>query len=166
MFSHYVAQTKNAQEALAHDEIRSIGFESIWFSIQEEIRTRHGRHFKTVSLFPNYLFIGFDYKKDNWERIANCRGVQNILGSDPVSPFPLPLGTVEAIRLRFDAGEFSPAKPVLIEVEKKPLLDLETLKVKAGVSKLSRGERIKVLMTFFGAEREVTIRGSRTLVAV
>ncbi len=174
MLRQYVIQTLYSQEALAHEEIQRVGFESVSFLIREEHRTKNGRHFKTVPLFPSYIFASFRIADDNWEKIANCRGVKNILGSDPLTPRALPLGTVEAIRLRFDAGEFNKAEanpvplPPRSEVPRasissgqRVLVDLGGSELKIGICRLSRGERIRVLMTYLGAEREIEVGVSR-----
>lgn len=162
VLAQFVVETFS--DALAHQEVSNAGFRSVWLVVRREVRTRHGRHIITQSLFPGYNFVEFNPYHQHWKTIPKLRGVKSILGPTPEKPQPLPKGALEELRARFAAGEMTSApKPnritsplvegaaVLIDM---PGLSDEPL---PGICKMSSKECIKVMMSFFGAEREITV---------
>lgn len=170
MLADYVVQTHHNQERTVHDEIDLLGYQSTWLTVREEYRTKLGRQFHIVSLFPCYVFVRFDIDNHNWEEITKCRGVKNILGSSPIDPKPLRHGAVWELKQRFEAIEF---KPVIefksSEAPSRPLIVGEKVIVEAGASevkigtvcRISKEDRIRIMTTYFGSEREIEVSAHR-----
>ena len=68
---------------------------------------REARRIETVAapLFPRYLFVAIDLNMQRWRSICSTVGISRLVcnGDDPT---PVPMGIVEALRSREDAGGF------------------------------------------------------------
>ena len=71
MKNHYLIKTKPQQEAIATQNLSNQGF-SVFFP-KAVIKN------KTTPLFPGYLFIELDDKKQNWTPIRSTKGVANFV---------------------------------------------------------------------------------------
>lgn len=102
----YAVQTKAYQEALAYQELRNQNF-SVYYPtyMEERKRTKDGSIFyKEFPLFPSYMFVQFDVKRNKrWRSIQYTRGVQALVGCTETYLSPLPKGCIEEIMARTGA---------------------------------------------------------------
>lgn len=162
----YVVMTTDSSVAttkIAVQEILSSGFQPTWLATRETYTDRF-RQTRTIesSLFPGYFFVMLDLFVDNWRPITQLRGVKRILGADPTHPTALRPGAVERLRAQFDAGEYLPRPDVTIVAGEPLRFTAGPYAGKIGVCKLSRGERIEILLQAFGGE--VTVKTGRGMV--
>ena len=99
----YVAHTHPHAEAKATAHLSRQGFD-VYFPRYIK-RRRHARRIETVPapLFPRYLFVAIDLNAQRWRSIFSTVGVSRLVcnGEDPS---PVPIGIVEALKNREDAG--------------------------------------------------------------
>lgn len=158
---NYVVQTTDpsaATTALAVQEVTEAGFGTTWLATLEQYTWRRQTRTVKASLFPGYFFTEFDVTNDDWRRIASCRGVFRILGADPTHPTALPAGAVERLRREFEAGEFRPKPEADFVTEERLEVTAGSFQSRIGVCKLSKGERVEVLLKLFGRDTLVTLR--------
>jgi transcriptional antiterminator RfaH len=109
-------------------------------------------------LFPRYLFVAFDKHRQRWRAIHSTRGVQRLFSSGPETPMPVPHGLVEAIRAgeaeRLVVQDMVPAfiaAGAAVRVTDGPLVNHR------GVCRWDAGTRVRILLSLFGRETEVTL---------
>ena len=101
----YVVQTKIKQETLAVQQLRQQRFDLFFPTFIKPVRDRKtGKIIKKIlPLFPSYLFVQFDIKRNKrWQSILNTRGVQSLVGCTERYVSPVPKGCVEEILLKRD----------------------------------------------------------------
>lgn len=162
----YVVQTTDSSVAttkIAVQEILSAGFPTTWLATRETYTDRF-RQTRVIeaSLFPGYIFVSFDVSSPDWKLITQLRGVKRILGADPTHPTPLMDGAVERLRAQFEAGAYSPPPDVPIVAGEPLAFTAGPFAGRVGVCKLSRGERIEILLREFGGE--VLVKTGRGMV--
>lgn len=153
---HYVVQTTDPSVAttkIAVAELMGEGFPTLWLATQETYTDRF-RRTRTLdeSLFPGYLFVQVNIDVEAWKYIPQLRGVRRILGSSPTKPVAMPLGAIDRLRAEFDAGEFKVKSPLPIVAGDMIRVDVGWLAGKSGVCKMSKGERIEVMMAEFAGK--------------
>lgn len=158
----YVVTTTDpsiATTEIAVKEIGTAGFSTTWLATLEQYtdRNRRTRPLK-ASLFPGYIFVEFDIGHDDWMRIASCRGVRHILGSTPMRPTALPIGALDILRQQFEAGEFKPRPPADFVVGERLTVVNGPFFGHVGICRMSKGERVDVLLRLFGQERPVPLQ--------
>jgi len=92
----YVARSKPRAERLAAMAIEARGLTAY---LPEWSRRRRGGQVEREPLFPGYLFVRTDGRKDALLRARSAPNVARLLGS-PAGPEPVPDGLVEEIRVR------------------------------------------------------------------
>lgn len=158
----YVVETTDGSAAtmkIAMGELIKGGIATTWLAAEETYtdRLRQTRTLK-VSVFPGYLLVELDVDEDAWKYIHDMRGVKRLMCSALGTPIALPIGEVDRIKARFQAGEFKLQPLQGVAMGDKVVFEAGAYAGKVGVVKQSKDERIGVLMTWFGAEREVLIR--------
>lgn len=101
----YVVQSKLGQEKLAAQELRKQRFDIFFPTFIRKSRCkRTGKPSDSISpLFPSYLFVEFDVKRNKrWQKINNTRGVKTLLACTEKTVSPVPKGCVEAILAKRD----------------------------------------------------------------
>lgn len=155
---HYVVQTTDpsiATTKIAVAELTDIGFVTTWLATREPYTDRHRKtRMLEASLFPGYLFVEFDMADDLWKHIPQQRGVRRILGT-ALRPAPLPLRSVDHLKAQFEAGEFKPKPARQIQIDDRLHVDAGPFAGHIGVCRMSRGERVKVMLKILGDEREI-----------
>ena len=75
----FVVQTQVNSEQIAVADIKQKGFEVYYPNFLKTIS--HARKTKKVikPLFPRYVFVSFNKKKDNWTKINYLRGVSSLV---------------------------------------------------------------------------------------
>jgi transcription elongation factor/antiterminator RfaH len=92
----YVVYTLPHREAAAQLHLRNQGFRTFLPSLSKTIR--HARRHDTVlaPLFPRYLFVAFDLRRDRWRAINGTRGVTTLIMQDD-RPAPVQTGIIETL---------------------------------------------------------------------
>jgi transcription antitermination factor NusG len=136
--------------------IRFVSLAALWDSgiqtFQPRIAERSGR---IVDLWPGYLPVSFDPKRDPWGIICRTPGVGGLIRHGWESPTPLPRGAIEHLQTRTsprgvvdDPGETWPTdipRGASVEVRDGPLAGLR------GIVTLSGPARCRVLLSLFAA---------------
>lgn len=157
----YVVQTHPCSEAIARANLESLGFQAYLPTVIEELRTgrlKHKRETAMVPLFPRYIFVRFDISNGTWRKIASAKGVQRLLGSDSEHPTPLPQGALLDLRARYAAGEFvRRVETYRISAGDNVTVTHGAFQGHSGICKVSRGDRIRVLLTRLWGAVEVEL---------
>lgn len=151
----YVVLCKPCQDTLACEGILALGFETHLLTVREEIRTHKRCETVETPLFPGYVFFKADLSVDNWRPIAYVRGVRRIFGADGERPTAMPVGALDGLRRRFEAGEFVKRRPEPIAPGEAVNIGDGAYNGRAGVCDMSRGDRVRVLMNVLGGEAKV-----------
>jgi len=106
----FAVNTQPFAEARAHRNLTNQGFRT--FMPRRRKMVRHARKLSAVEapLFPRYLFIAFDPRRDQWRKVNSTFGVSHLvmLGE---APHPVPEGVIEAlIAITMDGGIVDLAK--------------------------------------------------------
>jgi transcription elongation factor/antiterminator RfaH len=97
----YAVQCLARREAYAAENLKVQQFKAFNPFFLKTVR--HARQFRTVkqALFPGYLFVALDLKKDRWRSVNGTMGVSRlIMGGE--YPQPVPRGVVEEIIAKLD----------------------------------------------------------------
>lgn len=158
---HYVVQTKACHEAIVHAGLMAKGFSSQNFTVVYEGRVGHGKRYTvTEPLFPGYVFVSFDRADpaQRWRTISAVRGVVTILGADAEHPTAIPDGKIAELVERFAAGEFQRgASSQRVVAGDQVVIEKGAFSGHTATCTVSRGERLRVLLTVFGHVREVDL---------
>jgi len=105
----FLAWTLSYREATAEMHLRRQGFRS--FLSRHKKTVRHARKLRTVTapIFPRYLFVVLDLKRDRWRSVNGTTGIVNLFMAHG-RPVPVPDGIAETLiqstdgsgNLRFD----------------------------------------------------------------
>ena len=92
----YVAQTLYHREKIAQLHLRAQGFRPFFPHFRKTVR--HARKLREVvaPVFPGYIFVIFDTKRDRWHSINGTMGVSRLLTALK-RPVPVPADVVEAL---------------------------------------------------------------------
>lgn len=155
----YVVQTLPCSEVLARGNLEAKGFEVYLPTVVEEIRTGRMREKRSTiiqPLFPGYLFVRLDVALQRWREVASARGVKRVLGRDSEHPTALRDGTLAELKARFEAGEFvRRVATYRISAGDSVTVSSGVFEGHTGVCTMSRGERIKVLLSLLSGAVEV-----------
>ena len=93
----FLVHTQPKGEKKAEWHLRAQGFKTYFPKIQKTIR--HARQLRTVKapLFPRYLFIILDLKRDRWLSVRSTVGISRVFAYQDGRPVPVPSGIVEAL---------------------------------------------------------------------
>jgi transcription elongation factor/antiterminator RfaH len=92
----FLAQTLARMEPQASVQLHRQGFRTY---LPQYVRTiRHARQLRTVlaPLFPSYIFVILDLRRDRWLSVRSTVGVARLVGADD-RPLPVPHGIVESL---------------------------------------------------------------------
>lgn len=155
----YVVQTLPCSEAIAKANLEAKGFQVYLPTVVEEIRTGRMREKRTTvlaPLFPRYLFVKMALLDGSWRKIASVRGVQRVLGYDSEHPTALPVGALDELQERYAAGEFVRRSAThTVNAGDAVTITEGAFRGHAGVCTVSRGERVKVLLSRLGGAFEM-----------
>lgn len=169
MTRDYVVQTHPCSEALAKANLEARGFEVFFATVVEEIRfgrAREKRLTVMAPLFPGYLFVKLDLAQDAWRGVSSARGVKRMLGRDSEHPTPLPRGAVDDLQARFLAGEFvQRARTFAVTAGDLVRVTEGVFEGHKGVCTVSRGERVKVLLSLLSGSIAVDLPSVSVAVA-
>jgi transcriptional antiterminator RfaH len=154
----YVAHTHPHAEAKATAHLSRQGFD-VYFPRYIK-RRRHARRIETVPapLFPRYLFVAIDLNAQRWRSIFSTVGVSRLVcnGEDPS---PVPIGIVEALKNREDAGGFVrlDCRPRFHVGDKIRVLDGAFSSCLGLFEGMAERERIAILLDLLGRKVRVIL---------
>lgn len=156
--SWFAVLTKPRGEAEAQLCLMRQGFECLFPRVRRSVRAAAGMTVRTESLFPRYLFLHSDPSLQSLAPVRSTRGVCMIVrfGGEPAV---VPDAVIESIRQRIDGEdgfvrlappELRPGTPV--RIHEGPFSGLD------GIYRAACGEqRVRLLLTMLGSEREVVV---------
>jgi transcription elongation factor/antiterminator RfaH len=121
---------------------------------------RHARKTTKIRapLFPGYLFIQLDPKRDRWRAINGTRGVVRLLAQGE-TPIPVPKGIVEALRARMsDDGVVDWASSLKVGQAVR-ILDGPFANFVGSLEMLDGAGRVRVLLDLMGRSVVVALPG-------
>jgi transcriptional antiterminator RfaH len=150
--------TKPRAEAEAQVCLMRQGFETLFPRTRRTVRAASGMIVRTESLFPRYVFIQSDPSLQSLEPVRSTRGVTTIVrfGGEPAC---VPDKVIEQIRARIDlddgfvrltAPDLMPGTKV--RINEGPFSGLDAI-FAAGQG----DDRVRLLLTMLGSEREVVL---------
>lgn len=155
--SWYVAQVLSQKEGYAAAQLERQGFQTFFPKFHRQ--RRRARKIETVqaSLFPGYIFVKFDIKKDRWLAVNSTRGVVRLVGPRSSEPQRAPLSIVEYLKARCESGVLNKLSDNI-----KPG---DRIQINAGalagqiaiIESLNDQKRISVLLSLLGTQHSVLI---------
>ncbi len=156
----FVAQLRPNGLRLAETHLRRQGF-AVFAPMLRRAISRGGKWTETTSsLFPGYLFVGFDPSRAEWAAINSTRGVSRLIGGTGARPAPLPDRLIAGLMARCDSdGLMKPPEDLSrgdrIRILSGPFADYVTT-----VETLDSAQRVNVLIGLMGrAVRATLARG-------
>jgi transcriptional antiterminator RfaH len=147
----FVAQLKSGRERVAIHGLGQQGF-TCFYPMMQSTRDRRGRWVEAPEpVFPLYLFLRSAPDPASWRAINNTRGVCRLLGNS--MPCAVPDREIEGLQERERKGLLRhPRRRAikagdLVEFKHGAMTGLQ------GVVKMTRRERIEVLLAFLGTDR-------------
>jgi transcription antitermination factor NusG len=163
-----VVETHWGQEARAASEIENQGFAAFLpvFTVMRQLRGEARPKPHHTPLFPRYLFTRFDCTLPGWPSIAYSRGVRRLISTPSGRPISVPAVEVERLMAEVGAGQQPAPVPDLDDLTAKIVL----VEITGGITvqalcTMGEGDRLRVLMSWLGGEREVELPRSRVTVA-
>ena len=154
----FVVHTHPQAELKATHHLARQGFEA--YLPRYLKRRRHARRIETVAapLFPRYLFVAVNMAAQRWRSIHSTIGVARFVcnGDEPAA---VPVGIVEALKLREDAGGFVrlDCRPRFRAGDKIRILDGAFADCLGLFEGLSERERVTILLDLLGRKVRVVL---------
>jgi transcription elongation factor/antiterminator RfaH len=155
----FVAHTLPKSEWKAELHLGAQGFRTFQPQIHKTIR--HARQLKTVRapLFPRYLFVILDLKRDRWLSVRSTVGVSSLFGSRDGHPVPVPIGIVEALIERSE-DSLTRLDDDLIKGQQVRILTGPFVDFIGTLDRLNAAGRVRVLLQLMGTAVPVTLHRS------
>jgi transcription elongation factor/antiterminator RfaH len=144
----FLVNTLARGELKAEFHLRAQGFRTYFPQIWKTIR--HARQLRTIRapLFPRYLFLILDLKRDRWLSVRSTVGVSSLVACDG-RPIPVPFGIVETLIKHTDDN--------LIRLDAK-LVQGQSVRILSGpfadsvgvLERLDDAGRVRVLLEMMG----------------
>lgn len=150
--------TKPRSEAEAQVCLTRQGFETLFPRTRRSVRAASGMIVRTESLFPRYLFIQCDASMQSLEPVRSTRGVTTIVRFGGL-PAVVPECVIQQIKQRIDLedgfvklGVPDLAPGTKVRINEGPFSGLNAIFAAGhGV------DRVRLLLTMLGSEREVLL---------
>ena len=150
--------TKPRAEAEAQLCLTRQGFETLFPRTRRTVRAASGMIVRTESLFPRYVFLQTDPSRQSLEPVRSTRGVTTIVrfGGEPAR---VPDAVIDQIKARIDlddgfvrltAPDLAPGTKV--RINEGPFSGLDAIFTAA-----HSDDRVRLLLTMLGSEREVVL---------
>lgn len=156
--SWFAVLTKPRAEAEAQLCLTRQGFETLFARTRRTVRAASGMVVRTESLFPRYIFLRSDPSLQSLEPVRSTRGVSTIVrfGGQPAV---VPEVVIEQIRLRMDPdnGFVRLAPPELqpgarVRITEGPFSGMDAI-----FAANHGDDRVRLLLTLLGSEREIVV---------
>ncbi len=153
----YVVHTQPHAEGRAISNLERQGYRV--FCPRTRKTVRHARRITSTlaPLFPNYLFVRLDAKRDLWRSVNGTPGVIRMI-TQGETPQPVPYGVVEALQSRLSAdGTMSWTSSLKIgqavRISDGPFVDFV-----GTLEHLDAAGRVRVLLDMLGRSVSVALR--------
>jgi transcription elongation factor/antiterminator RfaH len=156
----FLAHTLPKSEWKAELHLGAQGFRTYLPQIWKTIR--HARQLRTVRtpLFPRYLFVILDLKRDRWLSVRSTVGVSRLLTHRDDRPIPVPVGVVEALIERSEANDVTRLDSGLVKGQPVRILRGPFADFVGTLERLDAAGRVKVLLEMMGTAVPVTLHRS------
>lgn len=113
---------------------------------------RHARRIESllVPVFPGYLFVRFDARRDHWSPINGTTGVKRLVGSSVGAPYPMPAAVMEALFARCEGDVIQHLWPTLELGQQVRLASGPFATELATIERLDDNGRVRVLLDILG----------------
>jgi len=153
----YVAQTLAKREFGAVLQLDAQGFRTFLPYLMKTVRHARRTRLVKAAVFPGYLFVALDSRRDRWRSINGTIGVARLLTAGDGGPLPVPVGVVEALFAYLDdSGVCSFDRDLVIGQNVRVLVGPLAQAVGQLVRLDGRG-RVRVLLEILGGKVHVTI---------
>ena len=159
----YAVVTHAQAEMWALQNLVRQGYDAYLPMIEEERRDKVTPTITRIVssvMWPGYVFVFADIRRDNWRPIAHTNGVRSILGTHPERPAPLPVGLLEAIQASADDRRIVRSAPPAIAEGSALSITAGPFADHRGVCLWSDATRVGIALSLFGGDRHVTVRRS------
>jgi transcriptional antiterminator RfaH len=155
----YVCEARPREEKTAREQIFELGFEVILPTYLRKCRVRRRDEKIEAPVFGPYLFVRFDQAQDLWAGIVSARGVKRLFCGDGARPVPLPHAVGRDLVERFSTLPLPGIDAVLdlIQVGLQVSIVDGPFAGHVGICRRSTEARITLLLSIFGAKREVEL---------
>ena len=153
----FVAETQPRKERIAEANLHRQSFTNLCPRFRST--RRHARRTESVlaPLFPGYVFVRFDPKRDPWRAINGTLGVKRLLTTDPYNPVPMPENVMKQILARCENGLMTRLVDALAPGAKVRIIDGPLADAVAEVVSLNAAGRVRVLLQILGLSTPVMI---------
>lgn len=147
----YVVQTLLHREAVAEYHIRAQGFRSFLPRFRKTIR--HARKLRHVMapVFPGYMFVILDVRRDRWRSINGTFGVARLITAVD-RPMAVPAGIVEALQSSLDMSGSVQFDCGLVTGQKVRVLTGPFAQAIGALERLDDNGRVRVLLDMMGGK--------------
>jgi transcription elongation factor/antiterminator RfaH len=160
----YLVHTLPKKDTQARMHLRVQGFRTF---LPQYLRTvRHARQLRTVRapLFPSYLFVILDVKRDRWLSVRSTIGVSHLVGAEH-RPTPVPEGVVESLIVQTDASNLTIFANKLEKGQKVRITTGPFADFIGTLDRLDDAGRVRLLLDMMGSEIIITLPRSGILPA-
>jgi transcription elongation factor/antiterminator RfaH len=154
----FLVHARPKSELKAQYHLQAQGFRPFLPLIEKTVR--HARTLKAVRapLFPRYLFIVLDLKRDRWLSVGSTVGVSSVVTCNG-RPAPVPVGVVESL-IRQTDGSLTRLDAGLIEGQSVRILSGPFADLAGTLVRLDEAGRVRVLLEMVGTVVPVAIHRS------
>jgi transcriptional antiterminator RfaH len=153
----YVVHTQPNAEGIAIAHLEGQGYRA--FCPRYCKTVRHARKTKRVlaPLFPNYLFLRLDVRRDQWRSVNGTRGVVRLIMQGETPP-PVPRGIVEVLQARFGADQPMDWTAVFKIGQAVRIVDGPFVDFVGTLAHLDADGRVRVLLDLLGRSVPLALR--------
>ena len=154
----HVAETRPRAEVLAQANLERQGFDC--FCPRFRKTRRHARRIDhlLVPVFPGYIFVGFDPRRDHWTPINGTTGVRRLVGSAAGAPYAMPEAVMAALFERCEGSVIQQMVPALALGQQVRLSNGPFATALATIERLDDNGRVRVLLDILGGSVPTTVR--------
>jgi transcriptional antiterminator RfaH len=156
----YVAQTLSRREFNAEMQIEAQGFRTFLPSLMKTVRHARRTRMVKAAVFPGYLFVALDSRRDRWRSINGTFGVARLLTAGDGGPLPVPAGVVESLFGYLDESGLCSFERDLVVGQNVRVLVGPLAQAVGQLVRLDGKGRVRVLLEILGGQVHVTINKS------
>lgn len=153
----FVVEVLPQGERLAIQHLQRQGFRS-FCPYFRKVR-RHARRVETIlaPLFPRYVFVQFDVRRDQWRAINSTTGVRRLVAASPLRPQPMPEAAMRVIFDRCENGVVKSLVPEVVPGDVVRFVSGPFADQLATIDRLDVKGRVRVLLDVLGGVTSVDV---------